>query len=258
VESTTLAVEFGVMLEGMVAVGLALERPDLVEWARGKVTFLLESRPDTREPLLAERYTPTGGLVCDGGRVDTDTIYLLRSLWECRRLGGGPGFSNAALPSSTAWCDRAWSEKHGHYVRKLWPDCTRSGESLYGDGKYNTLFNLVRLAAAAPGVDPYPRRLKEAWQNLVRMGGPFGGLVPAQVKSGKAVEAKGPDPQQSMFLDVLMDAFEATKDGYFAAQARQHARLLLGKPEAERAKLVREESGQWGNALLRLALTGGS
>lgn len=240
--------DFGAIANGLAYLSQKTGDRRFLKWADQKLVFVWQHRMNKDLPLLYEQFTPTSALVDPEEKSsDTDTLYHVRLLFDLYDLTGEKKYRDWAMAVTNLWFEKAWNEDWGHFIRKLNPDGTPAVDTLYGDGKYNTLYILVhayRLTKDAKYID----RFKQAWGNLLEMG--EDGFVPQRVEQGKMVDKYGLDKQQTMFLDILVTAYEASKDQEILQQAE-----ALGKRILERGETVmRQEGGQAGHALLRLAL----
>jgi hypothetical protein len=198
-------------------------------------------------PLLYEQFVLTQGLERpEEPSSDTDTLYFVRQLFELCHLTNQPQYCDWAMATTNVWVERAWVPEWGHFVRKLNADGSPAVDSLYGDGKYNTLYILVQ-AYRVTGDRAYLDRLQLAWNTLRNLG--ENGLAPEMVRQGSRVADQGLDPQQTIFLDILLEAYAASHDPAFLRAAENLGDRILEQGESA----MRLESGQAGVALLKLA-----
>ncbi len=240
--------DFGAIANGLAYLSHKTGDPRFLKWADQKLDFVWQHRMNKNLPLLAEQFTPTSALIDpEENSSDTDTLYHVQLLFDLYDLTGEKKYRDWAIAVTNLWFEKAWNETGGHFIRKLNPDGTPAVDELYGDGKYNTLYILIdayRVTKDAKYID----RFKQAWGNLLKMG--KDGFVPQRVERGKMVDKYGLDKQQTIFLDILVAAYEASKDLEILQQAQ-----ALGKRILERGETVmRLEGGQAGHAFLRLAL----
>lgn len=243
----TITLHYGAMARGMAYLSKLTGDQRLLDWADQKLEFVWRTRLNKDLPILCDTFVPYSAVMNDGWTSDTDTLYHVRQLFKIHGLTGIAKYRDWALATTDLWFDRAWNAEWGHFIRKLRPDGSPANESLYGDAKYNTLHMLI--AAYRVTRNPkYVERLKLAWQNLQRLS--IDGLVAEVMTRGKTDTQRGFDPQQTMYLDILRDAYEATGDAEFLREAEAHAVRVLraGRPA------MRIEGCQAGHALLRLAL----
>jgi uncharacterized protein (UPF0297 family) len=232
----------------MAQIAEAQQRPDLLQWADQKLQFVWQHPQSPTLPLLYEQFVLTQGRDRpEEPSSDTDTLYFVRQLFALCELTDQPQYCAQALATTDVWVDRAWVPEWGHFVRKLTPDGRPAVDSLYGDGKYNTLAMLVE-AYRVTGDRAYLDRLQQAWQTLVRLG--ENGMAPEMVQRGVAVTDQGLDPQQTLFLEILLEAYAVSNDPAFLAAANALGDTILSQEEVA----LRLESGQGGAALLKLAL----
>ena len=198
--------------------------------------------------LLEEQFTPTKAFIRPEERSsDTDTLYYVRQLFDLHELTGEKKYLDRAMEVTNVWYDKAWVEQWGHFIRKLNPDGKPAVNQLYGDGKYNTLYILVQAYRATKDAK-YIQRFKQAWDNLLNMG--KDGFVPEYIEQGKMVNKYDLDQQQTIFLDILVAAYEASGDKEILEAAENLGNRILQRGE----KVMRMEGGQAGQAFLRLAL----
>lgn len=240
--------DFGAIANGLGYLSQKTGDPKLLKWADQKLEFVWQHRMNKNLPLLVEQFTPTSALIDPEEKSsDTDTLYHVQLLFDLYDLTGEKKYQDWAMAVTNLWFEKAWNKTWGHFVRKLNPDGTPAVDELYGDGKYNTLYILVDAYQVTKDAK-YIARFKQAWSNLLEMG--KDGFVPQRVEQGKMVDKYGLDKQQTIFLDILVAAYEASKDKEILQQAQ-----ALGKRILERGETVmRLEGGQAGHAFLRLAL----
>jgi hypothetical protein len=233
-------------MDGMSALSQATGDPKYGRWAMQKLAWMRGMRgPGTQ--LLCGDFTPTTRVAVDNGLCDTDLLYLTQRVYAIARRSGDAGLRSWALADTEAWLNGGWLARYGHFARKLRPDGTAATSGLYDDGKYNTLAVLVDAYRATR--DPrYIARLKTAWRGLRDKG--RGGLAPEAVESGRMVESQGLDPSQTIFLQILLDAYVVSGDRECLDLARELGTAILrrGRPA------MRLDSGQAGDALVRLGL----
>lgn len=246
--SVTLTQDYGQVALGMAQIAEAQRRPDLLQWADQKLQFVWQHPQSATLPLLYEQFVLTQGRDRPEERSsDTDTLYFVRQLFALCEMTNQPQYCAQALATTDVWVEGAWVPEWGHFVRKLDPDGRPAVDSLYGDGKYNTLAMLVE-AYRVTGDQRYLNRLQTAWDTLLRLG--ENGLVPEMVQRGAVVTDQGLDPQQTIFLEILLEAHAVSNDPAFLAAANTLGNAILNQG----ASALRLESGQGGDALLQLAL----
>lgn len=240
--------QLGHLAEAMVRLSAATGDPRYRRWAEAKLRWARATRGES--PLVCGVFAPRQRVETDGGLCDTDLLYLTRRLFAIARLTEDAALRAWALSDAEAWYNGGWLAAHGHFARRLRPDGTAATDALYGDGKYNTLHVMVD-AYRATGDARYLRRLKEAWRALAAAG--RDGLAPDRIVAGRMVEARGVDPAQTIFLGILVDAYQASRDPDFLSDARALGRAILRRGEP----VIRVQGGQGGDAFLRLAIASG-
>ncbi|HEX5727646.1 MAG TPA: hypothetical protein VFX98_19395 [Longimicrobiaceae bacterium] len=237
-------VQFGQMAEGMHEVSRRTGDARFGRWADAKLAWAWRQRAPGAAGLVCGYFTPRGRRDTDGGLCDTDVLYLTRRLFALHRLTGNPLYRQWALANTDAWMAGGWGSA-GHFVRRVRPDGARAADVLYGDGKYNTLW--VLTAAYRETRDPrYVARLKQAWRTLRARG--TGGLAPETVQGARG--GGRVDPQQTLFLAILVDAHQATGDAELLRMARELGAAIRARGES----VMRMEGGQAADAFLRLGL----
>ena len=249
--SLTLIQDYGAIANALSYLSESTGNPELMSWADKKLDFVWQNRLNANLPLLNEQFLPTQALLRpEELSSDTDTLYYVRHLFELYELTGEEKYRDWAIAVTDLWYEESWQPEYGHFSRKLNPDGTAAVNTLYGDGKYNTLYVLIHAYEVTR--DPkYINRVKEAWDNLLQMGDR--GLVAEYLKQGQMVEKSGLDKQQTIFLDILVEAYEVSGDREILQAAEDLGRRIIAEGES----VMRIEGGQAGEAFLRLALTRG-
>lgn len=235
---------------GQVALGLtklAEANPALQPWTDQKLAFVWRHLQSPTLPLLYEQFVLTQGRSRpEEPSSDTDTLYFVRQLFDLCELTNNSHYCDWAMATTEVWVERAWMPQWGHFIRKLNPDGSPAVDSLYGDGKYNTLYILVE-AYRATGDRAYLDHLLRAWNTLKALG--QNGFAPEMVQRGRMVADQGLDPQQTIFLDILLEAYAASNDPAFLQAATDLGDRILATGDS----VMRLESAQAGVALLKLA-----
>jgi rhamnogalacturonyl hydrolase YesR len=244
----TLTQHFGEVGEGLAYLSQKTGNPEFLKWADQKLDFVWQNRMSSTLPILHDQFLPTSAFDRPEERSsDTDTLYYVRHLFALYNSTGNRKYRDWAMAVTNLWFDRAWNASWGHFIRKLNPDGTPAVTTLYGDGKYNTLYILIHAYRTTQDVK-YLERFKLAWKNLHKMG--RDGLVPEFVNRGEMNSRYGVDKQQTMFLEILIDAYEASGDKTFLKEAE-----VLGKQILQQGQdVMRLEGGQAGKAFLRVAM----
>ncbi|HSU12607.1 hypothetical protein [Longimicrobium sp.] len=233
-------------LDGMEALSEATGDPRYARWAMGKLAWVRGMRgPGTT--LVCGDFTITARVPVDNGKCDTDLLYLTQRVYAIARRNGDAGLRAWALGDTEAWMTGGWLARPGHFARKLYPNGTPAVTTLYGDGKYNTLAVLVDGYRATRDAR-YLARLKTAWRGLRAMG--RDGLAPEMVENGRMVQSRGLDPSQTIFLQILVDAYVVSGDREFLDLARELGTAILRHGRSA----MRMDSGQAGDAFVRLGL----
>ena len=244
----TLTQDYGAVANSLAYLSQKIGNPQLMQWADQKLEFVWQNRMNEQLPLLNEQFIPTKALLRpEEMSSDTDTLYYVRQLFNLYKLTEKEKYRDWAIAVTNLWYEKAWNEQWGHFIRKLNPDGTPAVNTLYGDGKYNTLYILVHAYEVTQN-PKYLDYFKQAWNNLLQLG--QNGFVPEYIKQGKMVEEHGLDKQQTIFLDLLVAAYEASGDREILDAAEDLGQRIIAEGES----VMRMEGGQAGNAFLRLAL----
>ena len=220
--------------------------PSYRKWADQKLEFAWKCTTNPKLPLLGSVLSNTG-VDRRVRNADTDSFYFLRDLFDIYQLTHDDKYRDWALATTDLWYQKAWDPDFRQFVGRL----DRQGEAevkdLYGDGKYNFL-HLMIAAYRATKDRKYLQRFADSWASMRSEA--LGGLIPSRFIAGKADKKLGPDPMQTVFIEILLNAFEATRDRGWLKEAQRFGSIVLaaGKP------VWRLGSGQAGTAFLRLGL----
>ena len=244
----TLTHDYGLVANALAYLSQQTENPQLMQWADQKLEFVWQNRMNEQLPILHEQFIVNKALLRSGEMSsDTDTLYYVRELFKLYELTGELKYRDWAIAVTNLWYEKAWNQDWGHFIRKLNPDGTPAVNTLYGDGKYNTLYILLHAYEVTQDVK-YLNRFKLAWSNLLQMG--ENGFVPEYINQGKMVQEYGLDKQQTIFLDLLVAAYEVSGDQSLLEEAEDLGKRIIEAGE----QVMRIEGSQAGNAFLRLAL----
>jgi rhamnogalacturonyl hydrolase YesR len=244
----TITQHFGEVGESMAYLSRKTGNPKFLAWADQKLDFVWQHRMSATLPILHDQFIPAGALDRPEERSsDTDTLYYVQHLFALHSVTGERKYRDWAMAVTNLWFDRAWNPHWGHFIRKLNPDGTPAVTTLYGDGKYNTLHILIHAYRMTKD-SRYLDRLKLSWNNLQKMG--RDGLVPEYVNRGEMNSSYGLDKQQTMFLEILINAYETSGDRAFLQAAETLGKRILQSGTG----VMRLEGGQAGKAFLRLAM----
>jgi hypothetical protein len=240
------------MAKGLLLIGKITGDSSMNAWADQKLDFVFNQRPNSALPILVEQFRPEGYYFQDGPAQlsDTDTLYHVRVLAQIYDLTRNREYLDQAAATAKLWYERAYYPEYGHFARKITFDGVQAVDRLYGDGKWNTLFSMV-IAYRATGDLKYIDRLKEVYQNYISKNP--SGVVCEVYDRGKCIESFDdgtPGSETNIFIDVLLDAYEASKDHYFLDAAETLAANILKVGSAA----IREENGDHGRHFLRLGL----
>jgi hypothetical protein len=262
------------LVAGMIVVSDLTGDSQYLQWADQKIDFVWAQRPNSWLNILADKLTPDDFVPSPTS--GTDTLYYVRRLFEAWKVLEGKRayqqyadkYRTQALAVAHHWIANNWRPEFGHFSGKVLlktdpPISTKTlPTSIYGDGKWNTLFILVwayRATSDANSAATYLALLKTAWENLLKMSTTIPGLVDGRFISGvgsgyideapPASVSSSPSSGQINFLDVLLTAYEATSDPYFLVQA-----VALGENMLAHGEVVfLSNTGLPGAVFLRLA-----
>lgn len=218
------------------------------EWAAQKLEFAWKSTINPNLPLVATKMTEKGIYPPDLREADTDSLYFIRSLYQVFQITQERRYRDWALATTDLWYRGAWVPEWKQFVRKLTPEGKPGMSQIYGDAKYNFLFVLIEAYRVTRN-EKYMKRFSEAWSNFLAQGEE--GLVPARMDRGKMVRNRGLDPPQTMFIQILLIAYEATRDQKWLLEVQRFGSAVLRAGE----KNWRMQSCQAGVAFLRCGLS---
>jgi len=245
--------------------------PRYKAWADSLTLFVWRHRPNRRMDLPPSTISIKGGVT---RWVDTDGIYWVRALFRTFTLTGDSLYRELALRATNAWIRYGWRDQWNQFVACCRadglpgqglpgqgppgqgpPDTAIVFQRIYGDGKYNTLRMLI-YAYRETGDSRYLDLFDRFWNQLEANG--KRGMLPQVLDKGRiALSGRGYDPrhtyegldnQQSIFLDILVDAYRFTGLPRYLEKAKAFADNLLRQDE----HFLRPT--QVGRAYLKLAL----
>jgi hypothetical protein len=241
----------GTAIEGLARVGTVTGRPDLLDAAKRIARWIGDFSMRYTRGIVPEKFHASGGVVSD---LSSDGIYWIRSLGEAYRLTKDPFYRELILRHGAVYVQQGWSEEFGHFSTHIEVDADgfHPAGSMYGDTKYNYPF-LLCLLTRLTGDPAYMQRFDALWGTYRREG--HDGWMPNALARGRRVDFEGQpreDPNQAMYLEILLDAYDTTGQEAYLSQAAEWADSLL-TPDGR--KHWRGDS--IGTALLRYARRAG-
>jgi hypothetical protein len=216
-------------------------------WAAQKLEFAWKSSLNPDLPLVATTMTPSGINPKDRKAADTDSLYLIRWLYEIYQVTQEARYRDWALTTTDLWYRSAWMPEVKQFARKLKLDGTPATTQIYGDAKYNFL-HILYEAYRVTRNEKYIKRFSTAWQTFLAQD--ESGLVPSLMDGGKMEKARGLDPFQTMFLQILLTTYEVTQDKKWLLEAQRFGGVVM---RAGR-KYWRMQDCQAGAVFLRVGL----
>lgn len=217
------------------------------DWARQKLEYAWKSTPNPKLPLVGDRISNAQIELSDQKNVDTDSLYFIRYLYQIFDVTGDKQYRDWALATTDLWYRNAWNKEWRQFTRKLKVDGTPALDTIYSDGKYNLLYVLVEAYRVTKN-DKYIQRFTRAWETYLALG--TGGLVPERLTQGRMVSRDGPDPQQTIFLDILLAAHAATNDPHWLDEAQRFGGVVLKAGKG----VWRMDGGHAGEVFLNVGL----
>lgn len=218
--------DYGLATSGLTRMGKILRRQDLLDQAKQVAGWVSHFSLRHTHGMVPEKFHALGGLPND---ISSDGIYWIRLLEHAYKATGDPFYRDLILQHGNTFFENAWSEEDQHFVTTTVIDATgihRSG-NMRGDTKYNYPL-LLCLLTRLTGDSKYMERFDRLWETYQRES--VQGWVPATLYQGHREARTGQpmiDPYQSLFLDILLDAFETTRNGKYLSQADRWLEKLL-------------------------------
>jgi len=172
---------------------------------------------------------------------DSDCIYYLRDVFAQWRLTDLPLLKEIVLRHGRDFAQAAWlGDKAGHFSRNWWVDGRPLTSRMYGDGRFNTNYQLGMAALLAPDAAEKQKflalldRQLATFQRLDGVGGMFGqqflsnGRVAPEY--GHAMDGFGICTSQEQYVAIDLVAWQASGERRYldAAKALMDRMLVAG------------------------------
>lgn len=174
---------------------------------------------------------------------DSDSIYYIRDVFEMWKLTGLPLLKEMVLRHGRDYIEAAWlGDAIGHFTRHWWVDVRPLSQRLYGDGRFNSNYQMAHAAALAATpqekrffLDHLDKQLA-TFQKLDGVAGLFGQqfldggkIVP---EYGYGMDDWGLSQSQEQYCAIYLAAHEAGGERkYLDAAKTQMDRMLAAGPQ---------------------------
>lgn len=174
---------------------------------------------------------------------DTDSIYYIRDVFRQYLLTGLPLLKEIVARHGRDYIEAAWlGDQIGHFTRHWWIDVRPLSRRMYGDGRFNSNYQMTMAAHLADTpkdkrdfLDFLDKQLA-TFRRLDGVAGLFGQqfldggqIVP---EYGYGMDDWGLSQSQEQYLEILLSAYEASGERKYLDDARRHAdRMLAVGPE---------------------------
>jgi hypothetical protein len=173
---------------------------------------------------------------------DSDCIYYIRDVFEQWRLTDLALLKEIVLRHGSDFAQAAWlGDKAGHFSRNWWVDGRPLTSRMYGDGRFNTNYQLGMAAILAPDAAEKQKflamldRQLATFQRLDSVGGMFGmqflsnGKVAPEY--GHAMDDFGICTSQEQYVAIHLVAWQASSERRYLDAAKAHMdRIILAGP----------------------------
>ena len=222
----TNVTSYGSVTAGLARIGVTTGRRDFVELAKGIAGWVDDFSMKYCRGIVPEKFHACGGFPND---LSSDGIYWVRALEEAYKLTGDAFYRDLIVKHGNVYFEQGWSEPYQHFSTHVEVDFEgfHPTGTMYGDTKYNYPQLLCLLTRMTD--DPkYMRRFDALWATFMREA--VNGWVPDALSQGHRLERKGQPPEdknQSLYLFILLDAWETTKDAKYLKMAGEWAEKLM-------------------------------
>lgn len=174
---------------------------------------------------------------------DSDSIYYIRDVFEQWRLTGLPLLKEIVLRHGRDYIEAAWlGDAIGHFTRHWWVDVQPLSQRMYGDGRFNSNYQMAHAAALAEPVKEkrffldYLDKQLATFQKLDGVAGLFGQqfldggkIVP---EYGYGMDDWGLSQSQEQYCAIQLAAYEASGEPKYLDSAKaQMDRMLAAGPQ---------------------------
>ncbi|MBL9179596.1 MAG: hypothetical protein JNM65_16150 [Verrucomicrobiaceae bacterium] len=172
---------------------------------------------------------------------DSDSIYYIRDVFAQWKLTGLPLLKEMVSRHGRDYIEAAWlGDAIGHFTRHWWVDVQPLSQRMYGDGRFNSNYQMAHAAALA--ATPQEKRFfldyldkqLATFQKLDGVAGLFGQqfldggkVVP---EYGYGMDDWGLSQSQEQYCAIHLDAYEASGERKYldAAKAQMDRMLTVG------------------------------
>lgn len=217
---------YGSAIVGLVRIGAATGRKDLLEAAKGIAGWVSAFSMKYTLGIVPEKFHASGGVVND---LSSDGIYWVRALGHAHETTQDDFYRDLIIKHGNVYFEKGWSEEFQHFSTHVEVDHEgfHPAGSMYGDTKYNYP-SLLCLLTRLTGDPKYMKRFDALWATFLRES--HNGWMPHALAQGRRLERKGhpiEDKNQNIYLSLLLEAYEATRQEKYLAQAGQWVEKLL-------------------------------
>ena len=222
---------YGSAIAGLTRIGTAAKRQDLLDAAKGIATWVSNFSTRYCAGIVPEKFHAVGGCPTD---LSSDGIYWIRALGKAYETTGDGFYRDLILRHGNVYYEHGWQPDYQHFITTVVVD----GEGIHptgnmrGDTKYNYP-HLLCLLTRLTHNPKYMERFDALWATYLREA--CDGWMPNTLDQGHRTQKKSEPPEdknQSIYLQLLLEAHEATNDPKYLAQAGAWAEKLL-TPEGE-------------------------
>ncbi|MBI5395083.1 MAG: hypothetical protein HZA91_07285 [Verrucomicrobia bacterium] len=174
---------------------------------------------------------------------DSDSIYYIRDVFEQWKLTGMPLLKEIVSRHGRDYIEAAWlGDAIGHFTRHWWVDVQPLSQRMYGDGRFNSNYQMAHAAALAATAQEkrffldYLDKQLATFQKLDGVAGLFGQqfldggkVVP---EYGYGMDDWGLSQSQEQYCSIYLAAYEAGGERkYLDAAKAQMDRMLAAGPQ---------------------------
>jgi len=169
---------------------------------------------------------------------DSDSIYYIRDVFRQHELTGLPLLKEIVVRHGRDYIAAAWlGDEVGHFTRHWWVDAVPLSQRMYGDGRFNSNYQMAIAAALAdtPSDKRYFLDFLDKQLATFRRLDSVAGLYGMQfLEGGRVVPEYGYNMDdlgicgsQEVYCDILLAAYEAEGDQKYLAAAKELMQRML-------------------------------